>query len=84
MLPMEAWIADGGGSSVFVLAADGRSAQRRTIRTGRRNASQVEVLAGLAPGERVIVSSTAAYGQAARLALSQPVGLSIPTKDVTQ
>jgi HlyD family secretion protein len=84
ILPMEAWIADGGGSSVFVLAADGRSAQRRTIRTGRRNASQVEVLAGLAPGERVIVSSISTYGQAARLALSQPVGPSIPTKDVTQ
>jgi HlyD family secretion protein len=84
VLPMDAWIADGGGSSVFVLGADGRSAQRRTIRTGRRNASQVEVLGGLAPGEQVIVSSSAAYGQAARLALSQPAGPSIPTKDVTQ
>jgi HlyD family secretion protein len=84
VLPMDAWIADGGGASVFVLAADGRSAQRRLIRTGRRNASQVEVLAGLAPGERVIVSSTSAYGQAARLALSRPVGPSIPTLDVTQ
>jgi HlyD family secretion protein len=84
VLPMDAWIADGGGASVFVLAADGRSALRRPIRTGRRNDSQVEVLAGLAPGERVIVSSCAAYGQAARLALSQPVGLSTQPKDVTQ
>jgi HlyD family secretion protein len=84
VLPMDAWIADGGGASAFVVAADGRSALRRTIRTGRRNAGQVEVLAGLAPGERVIVSSCAAYGQAARLALSQPVGPSTQPKDVTQ
>jgi HlyD family secretion protein len=84
VLPMDAWIADGGGSSVYVLAADGRTALRRPIRTGRRNAGQVEVLAGLAPGERVIVSSCAAYGQAARLTLSQPVNPSNQPKDVTQ
>jgi HlyD family secretion protein len=84
VLPMDAWIADGGGASVYVLAADGRSALRRAIRTGRRNDSQVEVLAGLAPGERVIVSSTAAYGQAARLAFAHPAGLSTHPKDMTQ
>jgi HlyD family secretion protein len=84
VLPMDAWIADGGGASVYVLAADGRSALRRAIRTGRRNDGQVEVLAGLGPGERVIVSSTAAYGQAARLAFAQPAGLSTQPKDMTQ
>jgi HlyD family secretion protein len=45
-----------GGEWVFVLAADGRSAHRRQIKIGRRNAEQVEVLAGLIAGERVIVS----------------------------
>jgi HlyD family secretion protein len=84
VLPMDAWIADGGGASAYVVGADGRSALRRTIRTGRRNAGQIEVLAGLAPGERVIVSSCAAYGQAARLAFAQPVGPSTQPKDVTQ
>jgi HlyD family secretion protein len=57
VLPNDAWLQDAGGMAVFVLAPDGRSAQRRAIRTGRRTAAQVEVLAGLAPGERVIVSS---------------------------
>jgi HlyD family secretion protein len=39
-----------------VLAADGGVAQRRRIKLGRRSAEQVEVLSGLAAGERVIVS----------------------------
>jgi HlyD family secretion protein len=45
-----------GGDWVFVLDANGNSAQRRRIKLGRRNAEQVEVHAGLAAGERVIVS----------------------------
>lgn len=70
VLPNDAWLLDAGAAGVYVLAPDGRSARRRPLRTGRRNDSQVEVLAGLAPGERVIVSSYGAYGQAAQLALS--------------
>jgi HlyD family secretion protein len=45
-----------GGDWVFVLAADGDAAQRRRIKLGRRSAEQVEVLSGLAAGERVIIS----------------------------
>jgi HlyD family secretion protein len=52
-----AFYDDTGGQWAFVLSADGASAERRSIRLGRRNPEQVEVLAGLAPGERVIVSS---------------------------
>jgi HlyD family secretion protein len=44
-----------GGDWVFVLAS-GNSAQRRRIKLGRRNAEQVEVLSGLAAGDRVIIS----------------------------
>jgi HlyD family secretion protein len=39
-----------------VLAKDGHSALRRTIKVGRRNAEQVEVLSGLAAGEQAIIS----------------------------
>jgi HlyD family secretion protein len=45
-----------GGDWVFVVAPDGRSASRRRIKIGRRNADQAEVLGGLSAGERVIVS----------------------------
>jgi HlyD family secretion protein len=58
-----------GGEWVFVLAADGRSAQRRQIRVGRRNAEQVEVLAGLVAGERVIVSDYTGFERIDRIDL---------------
>jgi HlyD family secretion protein len=71
VLPGGAWVGDSGGAWVFVLAPDGRTAQRREIRTGRRSDAQVEVLGGLQPGERVIVSSYAAFGQSTSLNISK-------------
>lgn len=56
ILPAGAFLEVTGGDWVFVLSRDGRSARRRRIRIGRRSAEQVEVLSGLAPGERVITS----------------------------
>lgn len=70
ILPNDAFLNDSGGAWVFVLARDGRSAERRAIRLGRRNNSQVEVASGLAPGERVIVSTYAPFGKATRLQIS--------------
>jgi HlyD family secretion protein len=67
LLPNGSFINDGGGAWVFVLAPDGATAERRAIRSGRRNAGQIEVLSGLAPGDRVIVSSYAGWGDAQRL-----------------
>ncbi|RJG08380.1 efflux RND transporter periplasmic adaptor subunit [Massilia cavernae] len=69
LLPNDAFVNDSGGMWVFVVSHDG--AERRDVRTGRRNNSQVEVLSGLAPGERVVVSSYAKYGQASRLQFSK-------------
>jgi len=71
VLPNDAFIADAGGTYAFVLDADGAHARRRAIRTGRRGQRQVEILAGLRAGERVIVSSYAAFGQAETLDLSR-------------
>ena len=58
--PVGGWLDSGGGDSVFVLDADGRHARRRLIRVGRRNPEQVEILSGLAPGDRIVISNTAA------------------------
>jgi HlyD family secretion protein len=71
ILPNDAFLNDGGGAWVFVVSPDGKSAERRVIRIGRRNNSQVEVPGGLAAGERVIVSSYASFGTAKRLQISR-------------
>ncbi|WP_428391148.1 efflux RND transporter periplasmic adaptor subunit [Lichenicoccus sp.] len=67
VLPNGPWLESGGGSSAFVLDASGRHAVRRPISVGRRNPEQVEILSGLAAGERVITSSTAQDQTYARL-----------------
>jgi HlyD family secretion protein len=56
VLPAGAFLERSGGDWAFVLRPDGRSAQRRRIKIGRRNAEQVEILSGLTAGERVITS----------------------------
>jgi HlyD family secretion protein len=61
VLPNGAWLESSGGATAFVLDADGRHARRRAITTGRRNPDQVEILSGLAPGERVLISATSNY-----------------------
>jgi HlyD family secretion protein len=66
-LPNDAFLNDGGGSWVFVVSQDGLTAERRNIRIGRRNNSQVEIASGLKPGESVIVSGYTAFGNATRL-----------------
>lgn len=71
LLPNGAFASDGGGAWAFVLDADGAHAQRRDIKLGRRSSTQVEVLGGLAAGERVIVSGYGGFGDAARLRLAE-------------
>jgi HlyD family secretion protein len=71
LLPNGAFINDSGGAWVYVVDASGRNAQRRAVRTGRRNNSQIEVLEGLSAGDKVILSSYAAYGNSPRLQITQ-------------
>ncbi len=59
-----------GGDWVFVLAPDGRSAQRRQIKAGRRTSEQLEVLGGLGKGERVIISDYTGLERADRIVLT--------------
>ncbi|MFG6430265.1 efflux RND transporter periplasmic adaptor subunit [Roseateles sp. LYH14W] len=56
LLPDRGFYADTGGAWAFVLDADGRHAQRRELKLGRRADGVVEVLGGLRPGEQVVVS----------------------------
>jgi HlyD family secretion protein len=55
-----AFADNGGGRTAFVLADNGL-AYRRGIRLGARSAGEVEILAGLAEGDRIIISSIAEF-----------------------
>ena len=72
MLPNGPFYQDTGGNWVFVVAPDGRYASRRNVRLGRRNPEYVEVLDGLQPGERVIVSGYEAYTKIDRVEFEHP------------
>jgi membrane fusion protein (multidrug efflux system) len=56
MLPEEALVPEQGKTYVYVVA-EGR-ASRREVQTGGRTPGSVAVLAGLQPGERVVVEGT--------------------------
>ena len=70
VLPAGPFLEASGGNWVFVLTPDGSNAVRREVRLGRRNAESVEVLAGLAPGDRVITSDTTGFDRIDRIALT--------------
>ena len=65
-----AFYTDSGGSFVFVVGKDGKSAEKRAVRLGRRNPEAIEVVAGLRPGDRVITSSYIGFADKTRLKLS--------------
>lgn len=68
--PLGALLEGNAGSAhVFVLAADGRHVERRTVRTGTLEADRIEILAGLAPGEQVVSEGAAwlNHGDAVRI-----------------
>ena len=71
MLPNGPFYQDTGGQWAFVLSPDGKYAVRRRIELGRRNPDHVEVLDGLEPGERVIVSSYQGFEHVERVELER-------------
>ena len=61
IIPKGTFFQSTGGNWVFVLDPDGKKAYRRQIKIGRQNPQYYEILEGLEPGEKVIVSSYEAY-----------------------
>ncbi len=62
LIPRGSFYQDTGGKWVYVLNADGTKATKRSVRIGRQNPQYYEVLEGLAPGDKVIISSYDAFG----------------------
>lgn len=56
-----------GGNWIYVIAPSGEFASKREIRIGRQNTLYYEVLTGLKPGEKVIISSYDSFGNKDKL-----------------
>ena len=70
VLPVGTFLERTGADWVFVVALDARSAERRRIKVGRRTSEQLEVLSGLATGERVITSDYTGLDRVDRIVLT--------------
>jgi HlyD family secretion protein len=70
MIANGAFYQDSAGNFVFVVGKDGKSAEKRAVRLGRRNPDAIEIIGGLSPGDRVITSSYSGFADKTRLKLS--------------
>ena len=71
LLANGAFFNDTGGAWVFVLNPDRSVAIRRDVQLGRRNPNQIEVIAGLIPGDEVITSSYSNFMTVDRLLIDR-------------
>ena len=67
LLPKGNFFQKTGGQWIFVLAADGKSAEKRFIKIGRQNPKYYELLDGIQPGEKVIISGYDSFGDNERI-----------------
>jgi HlyD family secretion protein len=71
ILPMGAFVNDTGGTWVFVVDKDGKTAERRSIQVGHRSNRQVEIISGLEVGEKVLISSYTTFLNVQRLQINR-------------
>ncbi|MDE6749101.1 MAG: HlyD family efflux transporter periplasmic adaptor subunit, partial [Lachnospiraceae bacterium] len=64
MIDKGTFFQSSGGKYVYVMDSDGKTARKREVSLGRRNPRYYEVLEGLSPGEKVIISSYSDFGEA--------------------
>ena len=71
LIPRGSFYQATGGKWIYVLDPSGEKAYRREIRIGRQNPQYYEVVEGLQPGEKVIVSSYDNFGDNEILVLNR-------------
>lgn len=69
--PAGPWLDAAGGNWVMVLEPQGRFAERRPVKTGKRSEAQVEVLSGLKAGESIVTSSYETFDKIQKLEFSK-------------
>lgn len=62
------FVDSGGGRYAFVVNGD--IAQRRSIEVGATSMTDVEIVAGLEPGDRIVISGTDEFGDAERILIA--------------
>ena len=67
LIPRGSFFQTTGGRWIYVMDADGKGATRRDIRLSRQNPQYYEVIEGLHPGDRVIISGYEKFGNSERL-----------------
>ena len=67
MVPIGGFYQETGGQWIFVLDPTGSFATKRDISIGRKNPKYYEVLSGLQPGEKVIISGYETFGKNEKL-----------------
>lgn len=63
LIPRGTFYQKTGGRWIYVITAEGSKAVKRQIKIGRQNPQYYEVLEGLEPGEKVIVSGYDNFGE---------------------
>lgn len=71
IIPKGTFYQKTGGKWIYVVDANGKSAAKREIRIGRQNPKYYEILDGLQPGEKVIVSGYENFGDSERVVFSE-------------
>ena len=71
LIPRGGFYQSTGGQWVYVVDESGEFAYKREIRIGRQNPKHYEVLDGLQPGEKVIVSSYDNFNEVDKLMLKE-------------
>lgn len=69
LIPRGGFFQSTGGQWIYVLTQDGKEAVKRPIRIGRQNPQFYEVLEGLEPDERAVVSGYETFGNNDKLVL---------------
>jgi HlyD family secretion protein len=69
LVPIGGFFQETGGQWIFVLDPSGSFATKRNISVGRKNPKYYEVLEGLQPGEKVIISGYETFGKNEKLIL---------------
>lgn len=69
IIPRGSFYQASGGEYMYVVDEEGKTARRRSVRIGRQNPQYYEIVEGLQPGDKVIISGYDLFGENERLIL---------------